>query len=505
MKSDVSYHYQNEGNASYLVATPAENALIRYQVKMLENNQIPNLLPFNIAERNGQSELYYEVTSWVTLAQILERKKLQKDEVLSLLRSLLGACRELPEYQLPVSGLQLTLDLVFIRAGNFGVRFVYLPAADAAESIESIRGFLKDLIMRGSIAASSDNLIAALLELLNRPDLNMQHLQEFLQLQCQDNPIPSGKKLRQAAPPAQEPERQQPQIVQQDLPPTNPAFDTTEFGRAFAPKPQLFPPEILEDSPTSTKKKGASAKRLIFIMLQGAFLLILGGLLTSGTLAGEDGSFSPLNLFGVLLIFGCVDFLIFRRFFKGKKSEDDVGKYESVPSSRSTPQAPPYPSPPSAPPRKAPQTSSVSDMAAPFSAPTPRPVEPQCVAPVHPTPAANVGVLEEYEETAFMDEGGEPCVVYYENGLGRRTPFQNGRLVVGTQKGQVDLVLPGPRVSHIHAEFRQQGEGFVIIDCNSKNGTYLNGSRDRITSNTPYPIQNGDAIRLANAELVFEC
>jgi len=61
-----------------------------------------------------------------------------------------------------------------------------------------------------------------------------------------------------------------------------------------------------------------------------------------------------------------------------------------------------------------------------------------------------------------------------------------------------DLVLADPEVSRRHAEVVVSGEGLVIRDLGSTNGTHVN---DRPIDG-PHPLRGGDRIRLGNT--VFE-
>ncbi|MHB8064884.1 MAG: FHA domain-containing protein, partial [Ruminiclostridium sp.] len=56
-------------------------------------------------------------------------------------------------------------------------------------------------------------------------------------------------------------------------------------------------------------------------------------------------------------------------------------------------------------------------------------------------------------------------------------------------------------IGKIHAEILQEGEDFYIVDCNSRNGTFLNDNR--IAPNTKNKVNNNDLLRFANKDFVF--
>jgi pSer/pThr/pTyr-binding forkhead associated (FHA) protein len=61
-----------------------------------------------------------------------------------------------------------------------------------------------------------------------------------------------------------------------------------------------------------------------------------------------------------------------------------------------------------------------------------------------------------------------------------------------------DIFLDDVTVSRRHAEFSREGEGFVVRDVGSLNGTYLN--RERIESAT---LGSGDEVQVGKFRLLF--
>ena len=61
-----------------------------------------------------------------------------------------------------------------------------------------------------------------------------------------------------------------------------------------------------------------------------------------------------------------------------------------------------------------------------------------------------------------------------------------------------DIFLDDITVSRRHAEFVRQGEGYVVKDVGSLNGTYVN--RERIDDTV---LENGDEVQIGKFKLVF--
>ena len=72
------------------------------------------------------------------------------------------------------------------------------------------------------------------------------------------------------------------------------------------------------------------------------------------------------------------------------------------------------------------------------------------------------------------------------------------RLVIGRGEG-CDVRLPDASVSHRHASIRQRGGEYVILDENSRNGTYLD--RVRLPPQTPRALRSGERVRVGRVWL----
>lgn len=87
--------------------------------------------------------------------------------------------------------------------------------------------------------------------------------------------------------------------------------------------------------------------------------------------------------------------------------------------------------------------------------------------------------------------------------LGRRTleiyDLDQSTIRVGREPG-MDVVIDNPSVSRKHAEIRREGEGWVLEDLESSNGTFLHGDRVR----QPTSLEPGDEIGFGKFSLVFE-
>jgi hypothetical protein len=80
---------------------------------------------------------------------------------------------------------------------------------------------------------------------------------------------------------------------------------------------------------------------------------------------------------------------------------------------------------------------------------------------------------------------------------GRRRVLTERRVVLGRSK-ECDVQVPDANVSRRHAELRQEGSSWWIVDLESTNGTEVNGKRVPRAK-----LADGDRITLGSTELVF--
>lgn len=80
---------------------------------------------------------------------------------------------------------------------------------------------------------------------------------------------------------------------------------------------------------------------------------------------------------------------------------------------------------------------------------------------------------------------------------GERHTIDARRVVLGRSR-ECDVRIDDPNVSRRHAELRQEGATYWLVDLDSTNGTQLNGRKI-----TRAKLADGDRLRLGDTEVVF--
>ena len=81
---------------------------------------------------------------------------------------------------------------------------------------------------------------------------------------------------------------------------------------------------------------------------------------------------------------------------------------------------------------------------------------------------------------------------------GKRREVDKRRVVIGRSK-DCDIQLADANASRRHAELRQEGSAYWLIDLDSTNGSQVNGARTARAK-----LESGDVITIGSTDLQFE-
>ena len=123
--------------------------------------------------------------------------------------------------------------------------------------------------------------------------------------------------------------------------------------------------------------------------------------------------------------------------------------------------------------------------------------------PSEPVPAATPGATMVYKPQGPPTEAATPgelgvapeVVTLFANGT--KHTIDKDSVVIGRSR-DCDIRLADPNVSRRHAELRQEGAAYWILDLGSTNGLTVNGRRQQRAK-----LENEDRITVGSTELVF--
>lgn len=526
----MQYSYETLGNSSYLVVT-FENGkdIINYQLQMLANNEIKNIIKATKRQKNEDVLISYNITSKIALAQIDSKNKIPKLGLIKIIEGALAALEDIEEYQLVGSGIVFDEEHIFVKPGTYDPSFVYLPCSVEDSGIEPLKQLLLSLIMGSKVEMTNDNFVQTLLDTLNKPALSADDLKKL----C--NKFKNGKSsnVKQQAK-EQQVVRTNIEVPVQQTPKTSIPQQPIVQQPAKVPTMQPIPTATKgKDKNTKEKKQEngenkSNPKKNLFLILQLVLLGIIAAISMSGFLNNEDGDINITYLFGVVLVIAAVDFILYREMFVNKKSEGESSKKETkkVKNSAKKPAVSmpgkDIPARPVTPVKEAPKVSANNIPQKPMRQETQvvtQPVQQQVQIPTAqsipqpafaaPIQAQQYGQISDFEseDTVVLDDNSAAgaYLEYFENGLSTKIKLTKENFMIGKLRGQCDFVLNNNKISKMHAEFITRGTDYFVKDYNSTNGTYINGNNQRIPSNAEYQIFNGDRITLANVDMTFRC
>ena len=90
-------------------------------------------------------------------------------------------------------------------------------------------------------------------------------------------------------------------------------------------------------------------------------------------------------------------------------------------------------------------------------------------------------------------------IVRNSNGLPEHVPLNRLRTTIG-RSARSDVCIPDAFASRLHAEVRQEGDGYWLQDLGSANGTRYNG----VAVKMPVPLSNGGEVQIGETRIVFD-
>ena len=532
---EIQYSYETLGNSSYLVATFAGGqGVINYQMQMLTNNDIKNIIKANKRLKNEDILISYNITSKISLEQVDSKNKISKAGMINIIEGALTALEDNEEYQLVSSGIVFDEKYIYVKPGTYEPSFVYLPCSIEDSGIEPVKQLLLSLIMGSKVEMTNDNFVQTLLDTLNKPGFSAKDLKKL----CND--FKNGKTAtKQPVPqqpvqtPVHQPVVQQPvqqPVVQQPV--QTPVQTPIQTPVSQPVTPAMTKEKVVKEKKKKAEKAETNPKKNLFLILQLVLLGVIVAVSMSGILNNEDGSLNVTYLFGVVLALGAADFVLYREMFTNSKEKGEEKKKDAKPAKNNAKKPavsmpgkdiPARPAMPGKEIPKAPVKTPANNISQqPVQQETPvveQPVQSQVQFPVAqsipqptyvaPAQTQQYGQMSDFEseDTVVLDDNNAEgaYLEYFENGLSTKIKLTKENFMIGKLRGQCDFVLSNNKISKMHAEFITRGTDYFVKDYNSTNGTYINGSNQRIASNAEYQIFNGDRITLANVDMTFRC
>jgi len=169
LKDSFTFSYESGASLSYLVIkTHASQKLHGYQVEMIMNNQIPNILHFDVRHMDEEIGLYYDITSKMTLSQFFKRKKLKRNDFIKILLDITKTLLDCNFYLLLDRCFLVDGDYIYINPATLAISMVYMPVMFDVNPNQVMKAFVTDVVVNsaGIDESNSDNFLQKILNLV---------------------------------------------------------------------------------------------------------------------------------------------------------------------------------------------------------------------------------------------------------------------------------------------------------------------------------------------------
>ena len=557
----MSFTYENQGNNTYLVyKIGASDNVDTMSLGMITNNKIDGIVPTLFTQSDTDRFIKYNISAKVSAKEFLSGV-VNKKRLLGVFISVLKAIKSTEEYMIDARRLLIDLEHIYVDVSKCDAMLVCLPLVRQNESV-NIPMFFKQIMFSTQFDQNENcDYVAQIINYLNStPVFSVDAFEKLLMDIDADNLNIAASK---AVVGQQKPVQPQSQSQSQQPKPMQPAMNQLKNEQVQTNMPSQG--KMQSQRETQSANNVVQPNQVNFAVPnmnpQNQNRInnnVQMGTNISGTYV-ETTSEKQMSMFGLLTHYSKENKQIYERQKAQRKAQKEAEKNGEAmhgqnvkPSNVSfaIPGQPPQQRPQPAQPQTVMPQQPQQQFAQPqrqftqsnqsqrqFAQPQPMPqTQQKPVQQVQPQPMQNQNtntgmtgnpsvppqILENmtkagnFGETTVLGVGSEagettvlgasqaqiikPYLLRIKNN--ERIELNKPVFRIGKERSYVDyFVSDNTAVSRSHANIINKDNEFYIVDTNSTNHTYVNGSM--IQSNVETKIEHGTKIRLANEDFEF--
>lgn len=524
----MDFTYESQGTNTYLVYTIRDDDVVdSMSLGMLTNNKIPGLAQALFMQMDSEKYIKYNVTSKISVRQFLDGTVSRK-RLLGIFSGITEGLLAAEDYMIDENSVLLDLDYIFADVSTCEAVLICWPICDTELQQNDLKAFFKNIMVNTQFdATENSDYIAKIFNFLN--SASVFSLVEFKKLLDELKNERAGAYI--SAEPQQEvrqPEQRQPEVRQaaQGQPEAREAQPRQPQQSAAVPTKQ----EPVKQS-SARQTPPAPGQMAISPAAKPAPAAVQQGQQGQKT---EEKPEKQMSMFNLLMHYSAENKKLYQQQKAEKKAQHEKPAAKeshkknaagnvgfAVPGAAAGNAG-------FAVPGQAPvQPSVVQPAAAPGRPtnvqPTPTVVQQQSATGQAPTPAMPPqqpemqGQRMNFGETTILGGGGYGETTVLSAGMlqpQKTMPYllrlkNNEKITldkpvfrIGKEKSYVDYFIgDNTAVSRSHANIITRDDGYSIMDTNSTNHTYVNGSM--IQSNVEIELSDGAKIRLGNEDFEF--
>ncbi|WP_078553046.1 DUF6382 domain-containing protein [Alkalihalobacterium alkalicellulosilyticum] len=479
------------------------------QVKMIQANPIPKLLPLEVEEIDFNVKLYYNFTGKRMLSQVLRDTKLTLSQYYELLYQLVSVVDKSKEYMLNEQNYILHPDFIFVDSAVTDVYVTYLPLVKV-EEMPVLTNQLKQLVIDlvGHINELQGDGVQQLIQYFNESPCNVSELKKKLahykstaSNHVQQNavrptptPVPQPQPTIQELPkPVRTEEKKSPSKKQKK----SPAQEVAPSSKQKSVTPKAKSKEVTLQA-VGTEEEPKKPKPLVIGLIMVLALLGIWKLYEMMPSEGMLFICSGLSL----LAFTMVYFFFYVRVPKRVEQVDVTEQ--------------PVTSKPNAV-RKKKKAAPIEPVQSPAKVEAP-PIPKEDVLQTQQAATSEKEYFASLrDQTTLLHEAGETVVLGHDdqelqqngplleverNGTVERIYIRQNPFVIGRNPATVQYVEETTGVSRMHIEFVTNEEKVLVKDLGSKNGSKLN--HEAMVPYKPYLLSDGDQIVIGKVSYTYK-
>lgn len=554
----MSFTYENQGNNTYLVyKIGASDNVDTMSLGMITNNKIDGIVPTLFTQSDTDRFIKYNISAKVSAKEFLSGV-VNKKRLLGVFISVLKAIKSTEEYMIDARSLLIDLEHIYVDVSKCDAMLVCLPLVRQNESV-NIPMFFKQIMFSTQFDQNENcDYVAQIINYLNStPVFSVDAFEKLLMDIDADNLNIAASK---AVVGQQKPVQPQSQSQSQQPKPMQPAMNQLKNAQVQTNMPSQG--KMQSQRETQSANNVVQPNQVNFAVPnmnpQNQNRInnnVQMGTNISGTYV-ETTSEKQMSMFGLLTHYSKENKQIYERQKAQRKAQKEAEKNGAAMPGQNVKASNASFAIPGQPPQQRPQPQTVmpqqpqQQFAQPqrqftqsnqpqsqFAQLQPMPqAQQKPVQQVQPQPVQNQNtntgmtgnpsvppqILENmtkagnFGETTVLGVGSEagettvlgasqaqiikPYLLRIKNN--ERIELNKPVFRIGKERSYVDyFVSDNTAVSRSHANIINRDNDFYIVDTNSTNHTYVNGSM--IQSNVETKIEHGTKIRLANEDFEF--
>ena len=559
----MSFTYENQGNNTYLVyKIGASDNVDTMSLGMITNNKIDGIVPTLFTQSDTDRFIKYNISAKVSAKEFLSGV-VNKKRLLGVFISVLKAIKSTEEYMIDARSLLIDLEHIYVDVSKCDAMLVCLPLVRQNESV-NIPMFFKQIMFSTQFDQNENcDYVAQIINYLNStPVFSVDAFEKLLMDIDADNLNIAASK---AVAGQQKPVQPQSQSQSQQPKPMQPAMNQLKNTQVQTNMPSQGKMQSQRETQSANNVVQPNQVNFAVPNMNPQNQNRINNNVQMGTnISGtyvETTSEKQMSMFGLLTHYSKENKQIYERQKAQRKAQKEAEKngaampgqnMKASNASFAIPGQPPQQRPQSAQAQPQPvmpqqpqqqfaqpqrQFTQSNQPQRQFAQPQPMPqAQQKPVQQVQPQPVqnqnANTGmtgypsvppqILENmtkagnFGETTVLGVGSEagettvlgtsqaqiikPYLLRIKNN--ERIELNKPVFRIGKERSYVDyFVSDNTAVSRSHANIINKDNEFYIVDTNSTNHTYVNGSM--IQSNVETKIEHGTKIRLANEDFEF--